>query len=373
MRASRRDPHVRGPYHNRNAPAGSTGTPRSGGARGSAACRPCRWARGLSDPVLDVGYDLPRHGIALLRRLFCPMPRSMRSFCPGAVFHVTARIQCREPLLVGLERSTISIINQATDLSDAKLVAYVVMPNHIHLVLQQGLRPLGHYMQPLLRRIALLVQREHSWGGHVFERRYRDSPCLTAEYLRNAITYVHLNGVRACLAESPDTHEWSSHSPLYSQTPSPDSNRPVIENVLRVFAARTNDSMEMCRENYRGFVKWRLQLDAHRATEHVCGTRPDRPTTVGGDEHWSTIFATRLRATELQRPLRRIDLRDLALIAVREVEDDMNLETLRSGGRSPQVVRVRRHVISRAKAAGHRVTAIARFLSISPTTVSLTP
>jgi hypothetical protein len=184
---------------------------------------------------------------------------------------------------------------------------------------------------------------------------------------------VHLNGRRALLAESPDTHKWCSHTPFYAAAPSLESSRPAIENVLRVFAARPEDTLDMCRENYRAFVDWRMLLDAHRATERSCGTEPERPLTIGGEEHWATIFAPSLDVKDRTRPiLRRTDLRDLALIAVREVEDGMDLNTLRSGGRSPVVVRARRHVISRARAAGHRVSAIARFLSISPTTVSLT-
>jgi hypothetical protein len=239
-------------------------------------------------------------------------------------------------------------------------------------MLQQGLRPLGHYMQPLLRRIALLVQRTHSWGGHVFERRYRDQPCLTAEHLRNAITYVHLNGRRALLAESPDTHAWCSHTTFYAAAPSLESSRPAIENVLRLFAAQPQDSLDSCRHNYRAFVDWRILLDAHRAAERSSGTAPDRPLTMGGEEHWATIFGPSLTVSESPRPIRRTDLRDLALIAVREIADGMDLDTLRSGGRASAVVRARRHVITRARAAGHRVSAIARFLSISPTTVSLT-
>jgi DNA-binding NarL/FixJ family response regulator len=50
---------------------------------------------------------------------------------------------------------------------------------------------------------------------------------------------------------------------------------------------------------------------------------------------------------------------------------NMPLDELRSGGRSRPVVNVRRQVIARALNAGFRPHQIARFLNISPTTVSL--
>lgn len=299
------------------------------------------------------------------------MARTLRSFSPGVVFHVTARIQCRAPLLLGLEGAVVSIIRDSSRFADARLIAYVVMPNHLHIVIQQRSRPLGHYMQPLLRRVALLVQRRHAWEGHVFERRYRDSPCLSAEYLRNAITYVHLNGLRARLADSADAHRWCSHTSFFVCDP-PDDVSPAVRNVLRVFSAQAGDSLADCRANYRAFVAWRMTLDAHRAADKSLYTLPNRPSTDGGDEHWATVFAPCIGFDDLDRPPRPTDLRDLAMIAIRELDVEVDLEALRSGWRTAPVVRARRHVIARARAAGHRVSAIARFLRVSCTTVSLT-
>src|SRR5690606_28499612 len=93
----------------------------------------------------------------------------------------------------------------------AELFAYVIMPNHLHLVLRQGEEPLWRFMQPYLRRIAIQVQRTHEREGRVFERRYRDRYCADADHLRTAILYTHLNPIRAGLCSDPREYPWSSH------------------------------------------------------------------------------------------------------------------------------------------------------------------
>jgi putative transposase len=310
------------------------------------------------------------------QRQIAPMPRYRRPQLPGVPFHITARIQCRERLLSGIEDSAARMILQAQERSDVGLIAYAVMPNHLHIVVQQGGRPLADYLQPLLRRIALLVRRTHGWDGHVFERRYRESACLTSDYLRNAITYVHLNGLRAALAPSVETYQWCSHR-AFCDNDSPNArSRTAMEDSMRVFARQSNDVLSQCRNNYRAFVHWRTLMDAHAASPEELPSRPPPtpPCVAGGDEHWDRVYAPFVRGEVEGRltPPRRLDLRDLAVIILREFDPAMQLQDLRRGGSTRTLLEVRRKVILRASAAGYTGRAISRFLSISPATVSRT-
>jgi REP element-mobilizing transposase RayT len=295
---------------------------------------------------------------------------------PGVVFHITARIQCRAPLLDGIEGLAASMILEATSRSDARLVAYAVMPNHLHIVLQQGARPLSHCMQPLLRRIALLVRRARAWEGHVFERRFRESACLTAEYLRNAIAYVHLNGLRAALASSADTYEWCSQRRFCECDATDPMSRAAMEDALRVFAPSDGDVLARCRDNYREFIHWRIAMDAHaaQAAANAGGNfhPPSPPSLVGGDEHWCRAYEpfVQAEAEGRRRPPRRMDLRDIARMVMADVDPAMRLEDLRGGGSTRKLIRVRNTVIVRAAASGYSGRTIARFLSVSPPTVS---
>lgn len=301
------------------------------------------------------------------------MGRRIRPHLPGLPFHVTARLQGRAAWFSGIEGAVVSRVIAAPRRSDAALLAYAVMPNHLHLVVRQGRQPLSQLMQPLLRRIVLLVQRHTGREGHVFERRFRSALCLDADYLRNAIAYVHMNGLRAGICSTVEQFEWCSHSAYLAPLREPATRSDVsVESALRTFAASNDDSLDECRANYRRFLEWRCALDAQRAAE-VDGLRtdkpPERPTTAGGDMHWASTYPTLPIEQPPSRPPRR-DLRDIAEATLRDVAPDMTLDILRSGHRTKVLVAVRRRCILRATAAGHRGGVIARFLGISPATVS---
>lgn len=299
------------------------------------------------------------------------MGRQLRTQLPGVPFHVTARVQGHGPLFRGVERYIAARIVAAPRRSDASLLAFAVMPNHLHVLLLQGRQPLSNFMQPLLRTIALLVQRRDRAEGHVFERRFHAAPCLDPDYFRHAVAYIHLNGVRAGLCTNVDEYEWCSHAAYRATGDVAFGIDPAIENVLRLFAARDNERLQQCARNYRAFLDWRCAMDAHiqRECDGIAGTPPVRPCTLGGDNHWTRNYAAAaMRRTHPGHA--RIDLRDIARATIDDAAPGMELEQLRSGDRGKALVRVRRRFVLRAAAAGHRGGAIARFLSISPSTVS---
>src|SRR5688572_25540692 len=122
------------------------------------------------------------------------MGRRKRPYLPGMVFHLTARTQGREKWF---DAPTMDCICEAMATvqqhTDAKLRAFVIMSNHLHLMLQQGRDPLAAFMQPLLTRVALTVRRRYDVEGHVFGRTYWDCACQDAEYLLTLVNYIHAN------------------------------------------------------------------------------------------------------------------------------------------------------------------------------------
>ncbi|HUG40557.1 MAG TPA: transposase [Longimicrobiales bacterium] len=141
------------------------------------------------------------------------MARPPRPNVPGHAFHLTTRLQDRAHRFTGPIRDRVlHAIARNVARSDIRLLAFVVMTNHLHLVVIQGTRSLGRFMQPLLTSIALLVRGAHGLEGHVFERRFHHTACRDLDHLRNAIAYTHANPVRAGLCEHPRDYRWSSHA-----------------------------------------------------------------------------------------------------------------------------------------------------------------
>ena len=300
------------------------------------------------------------------------MGRLLRPHLPGVPFHITARAQNRENIFSGIEVPAVARILEHIRFSDVLLLAYALMPNHFHLVLVQGSRPLSSLLHPLMRRLALLVMQTKQKEGHVFERRFADVACLNAQHLRNAIAYVHLNGCRAGLCTGADDFEWCSHRLLcdaagYSLDD--DRMRLGMEVSLRMFARRRDDLLHACCENYNEFLKWRIEADTCAAGDS--GDELPHPDVVGGDEFWLEQFGRCAHSRVEARVVRSIaSLRDLALIAIRETSPEMDLEDLRSGNHERRIVRVRRHLVPRALLAGHSQKNLAAFLNVSRSTVS---
>jgi len=305
------------------------------------------------------------------------MGRQLRPACTGAVFHITARTQWQEPLFRGIERQVAALIRGSIDRSDTRLLAYAVMSNHIHVVVVQGRRPLAGYMQPLLRRIALLTNRHHRKQGHVFDGRYDHSLCQDPDYFRSLIAYVHMNPVRAGICARPEQYAWTSHRD-YAHGPergAPALYVHAVERALRVFARASRDSIAQYRRDYRRYIRWRIAFDAYLDADEddTRGSVPAEPVAVGGDRHWQEDYGTAatMRIAHAEPDAgRRIDLRDHVVAELEHIAPNLPLELLRSGGRSRPLVRVRNEVIARAITAGYRTGKLAMFLNISPSVVS---
>lgn len=265
--------------------------------------------------------------------------------------------------------------------SDARLLAYAIMPNHLHLVIIQGEWPLDRVMQPILRRVALLVQRAHATTGHVFERRFRDRPCMDPDHVRNAIVYTHLNPVRAGLVDDPAEYRWSSHGEYATGGGEPNqlSDILAVDHALPLFAPRDAVSLSERRRAYERHVASRVQRDdyaAEAALGRAVGLPPAPPPVLSGDMYWARMFTAAFRVaprwwdTDERPHSRPHELREIAVHTLTELAPGLDLERVRSSDKSRAVVAVRRTMVVRMRAAGHRGSAIARFLRVSDQCVS---
>ncbi len=260
----------------------------------------------------------------------------------------------------------LGILAAAQRKTDAVIFAYIVMHNHLHIIVQQGTDPLWRLMQPVCRSIALRVQRVRNRRGYVFERRFRDRQCRSPRHLRNAIVYVHRNPVKARLCSHPDDYWWSSQH-VYSTT-SPDSvasaDLPHVTSMLELFGSRHNMPLAELRANYSAYADWwdhckRLGPDV---------PHPVSPNVAAGNDYWHSSLGRppRPSITNQARP----DLRDLVLRVIHEVAPGLELDYVTSHARGRVLAEIRKISVKRAQAFGYRGAAVARFLNISDATVS---
>lgn len=308
------------------------------------------------------------------------MPRQPRPNLPGRAFHLTARLQGRAHRFTAPLRDLVvrRLARQAAR-SDARLLAFVVMTNHLHVVLIQGAQPLGCFMQPFLRSVALAVQQASGIEGHVFERRFRDRACRDLRHLQNSIAYTHANPLRAGLCDdvSADGWRWSSHS-LYM--PGGGAGWPIggidLVRGLHSFTPHGWPGLTEARQAYASFFRGFLAVaescsasaaiasSPHGAAVQAVQPRPS-PDPRRGDSNTDRTKGRTGRAAPGRRCISAIAADVLRSIGSPFSTDDV---LSRWGPRSRLPAR---SAIARAAAReGYSGVEIAAFLDVSEATVS---
>ena len=300
------------------------------------------------------------------------MPRQRRLHLPNAGFHITARTQNGALFFTPAIRTSI-----ARDIVDAVpsfghiLLAYAVMPNHVHLVVKQGHTPLGWVMQRIMQRAVAHVRRTHGGEGHVFGRPYWSGTCKNPAYLRRAIVYTHLNPVKAGFCEDAADYPWSSHV-RYVEFDDPDpAKHPLPWEGLVLFADRSLEVRELKR-SYTRFVDFCNAQRANRIPgDWLLPEGPQRtliPDTAHGDTYWAANYSAFAESESFTRA--NVDVARPAATLLSRIDADVTLDEVRFAGRSKALGKIRQQLIEGLLVFGCRTTAIARYLAVSPSFVS---
>ena len=140
------------------------------------------------------------------------MPRFRRLVVPGHPHHVTQRGVRRQATFFDehdyrLYRRLATEILQRASL---KILAYCLMPNHIHaVVVPEDRHSLAQFFGPLHKRYAQFTNHRYEWTGHLWQARFF-SVVMDERHTLAAMRYVERNPVRSGLVEAPEDWPWSS-------------------------------------------------------------------------------------------------------------------------------------------------------------------
>jgi len=131
---------------------------------------------------------------------------------PGVISHITQRASGAEKLFHEEDDylEMLARLKQVSQTYELKFIAFVLMPNHIHLLLLQKEANLHEAMRDLFSKYARRHNKKYERRGHLFGGRYRQAVCLDEAYFIAVSLYIHLNPVRAGLVLQPRDYRWSS-------------------------------------------------------------------------------------------------------------------------------------------------------------------
>lgn len=100
-------------------------------------------------------------------------------------------------------------------------LAYCLMDNHVHLLLETCEPNLSLGMQRLHGRYAGDFNRRHRRSGHLFQGRFGSNRVTDDEQLLSTLGYIAANPVVAGLCDIADHWRWSSHGAIAAGCPPP--------------------------------------------------------------------------------------------------------------------------------------------------------
>jgi putative transposase len=139
------------------------------------------------------------------------VPRGLYRFQQsGDVHFVTFSGYRRAPLLTTPQARDIfeQTLEQVRKWYGVYIIGYVVMPEHVHLLMTEPERgKLSVALQMLKQNVAYRV----SPGVRFWQPRYYDFNVWTVEKRVEKLKYLHRNPVRRGLVEKPEDWKWSSY------------------------------------------------------------------------------------------------------------------------------------------------------------------
>ncbi len=306
------------------------------------------------------------------------MPRQARIDYPGFFYHVMIR---------GLDGKRIFKSNKDRDkfleiLTDvqavsagASIVAWSLMPNHVHILIMRNGMSLATFMKKLLTKYALLFNKKYKRKGPLFQGRYKSIVVNEESYYLELIRYIHLNPIHSHSVKSLkelNIYPYTGHATLMGRV---DRKFQTVDGVLNNFASTRKQALVKLHDfmlngintqkrcDYSGGgIRRSMDLDPSLTLKD----RFDERVLGGGDFIERILQESLNKAETVKRPIK------LNLIISNTCKDaNISLKDLLSGSKSRQITNVRQQIcIKSINENGYKVREVATALGVNESSVS---
>lgn len=229
------------------------------------------------------------------------MARSPRLDLPGVAQHIVQRGNDRQPCFAqaGDYGHYLNELGEAALRHGWRLHAYVLMTNHVHLLVTP-VEPgaVSRMMQAIGRRYVACFNARYRRTGTLWEGRFKSALVDSESYVLACYRYIELNPVRARMVASPADYPWSSYPhnalgcvdaritphPSFTQLGTSDAARHQTYQAL-VAAGLTPgdaDALRMHTQQQRAWGNDRFVARVEALTQRAARARPrGRPKSSG--------------------------------------------------------------------------------------------
>ncbi len=142
------------------------------------------------------------------------MARMPRLFVEGCAQHIIQRGNNRSVCFFSDADYVFYLQNlkAAAKKNSVKIHAFVLMTNHVHLLVSgQNKNDVPNMMQSLGRSFVRYINIIYQRTGTLWEGRYKSSIVSTSQYFMAVSRYIELNPIRAKMVVHPEEYPWSSY------------------------------------------------------------------------------------------------------------------------------------------------------------------
>lgn len=174
-------------------------------------------------------------------------------FVQGGYYHIYNRGNRKQKIFLNNKdyQRYLDRLKEYKDKHHVSILAYCLMPNHIHLLVRQnGPEPISNFIQKLHTAYSMYFNKKYEQVGHIFQDRFKAKIVGKDEYLMHLSRYIHLNPKK--LVSKLPAYKWSSYSSYINSKNQDD----ILDTkfVLSMFKNK-NQTFEDAQSVYKEFVK----------------------------------------------------------------------------------------------------------------------
>lgn len=168
------------------------------------------------------------------------MPRRSRKRSSSGIYHVMLRGTNKQRIFHDQEDHLCFLrgLEKYRALCGFHLYAYCLMPNHVHLLLREGVEgeAVGNIMLRLTTWYVYRYNRKYERSGALFDGRYKSEPVEDDNYFLTVLRYIHRNPLKAGIANSLSHYPYCS----FTRYESPAADQLIEKEMLFSLIPRTS-------------------------------------------------------------------------------------------------------------------------------------
>ena len=202
------------------------------------------------------------------------MPRFPRNYLKTSFFHVMSQGINKNFIFEDSIDIKFYIKNmyEIKDKYNVKIIAYCIMNNHVHMLLETAsVENLSRYMHCLNTRFGQYYNKKYKRVGYVFRDRYKAEGIYSEKQLYNCVKYIYDNPVKAEICKNPEEYEFSNYKKIdfiddgeYVFIDIEEDKEILCEKLVKEFLKKKKIKMEEVRENKAELKKLIKILKQHK-------------------------------------------------------------------------------------------------------------